>query len=72
MIITASDRPVTEGQDWVETAYEKYRDAGFATPSGKIEIFSTLLPTIGEPPLPEFRAPPAERHCLVPRLPVAV
>jgi anaerobic selenocysteine-containing dehydrogenase len=41
----------------LETAYEKYRDAGFATPSGKIEIFSSLLPTIGEPPLPEFRAP---------------
>jgi anaerobic selenocysteine-containing dehydrogenase len=44
----------------LETAYEKYRDAGFATPSGKIEIFSSLLPTIGEPALPEFRAPLAK------------
>jgi anaerobic selenocysteine-containing dehydrogenase len=41
----------------LDTGYEKYRDAGFATPTGKLEIFSTLLPTIGEPPLPEFRAP---------------
>ena len=44
----------------LETAYQKYRDAGFATPSGKIEIFSTVLPAIGEPPLPEFRPPLAE------------
>src|SRR5215468_7273604 len=44
----------------LKTAYEKYRDAGFATPSGKIEIFSTMMPAIGEPPLPQFRAPFAE------------
>jgi anaerobic selenocysteine-containing dehydrogenase len=44
----------------LETAYQKYRDAGFATPSGKIEIFSTILPAVGEPPLPEFRAPLAK------------
>jgi hypothetical protein len=44
----------------LKTRYKKYRDVGFATPSGKIEIFSTVLPTIGEPPLPEFRAPFAE------------
>ena len=41
----------------LETVYEKYRDAGFATPSGKIEIFSVVLPAVGEPALPEFRAP---------------
>jgi anaerobic selenocysteine-containing dehydrogenase len=40
----------------LKTAYQKYRDAGFATPSGKIEVFSTMLPAVGEPPLPEFRA----------------
>jgi len=40
--------------------HEKYRDAGFATPSGKIEIFSTVLPAVGEPALPEFRAPLAK------------
>jgi anaerobic selenocysteine-containing dehydrogenase len=42
------------------TAYEKYRDVGFATPSGRIEIFSAALQAIGEPPLPEFRAPFSE------------
>ena len=41
----------------LETAYEKYRGAGFATPSGKIEIFSAALQASGEPPLPKFRAP---------------
>jgi anaerobic selenocysteine-containing dehydrogenase len=44
----------------LETAYEKYRSAGFATPSGKIEILSTVLSSVGEPPLPEFRAPLAK------------
>jgi anaerobic selenocysteine-containing dehydrogenase len=44
----------------LKTAYLKYRDAGFATPSGKIEIFSTALTAVGEPPLPEFRAPFAQ------------
>ena len=44
----------------LKTAYQKYRDTGFATPSGKIEIFSTMLPAVGEPPLPEFRTPLAK------------
>ncbi len=34
----------------------KYRSKGFATPSGRLEIFSPALQAIGEPPLPEFRA----------------
>ena len=33
----------------LETAYEKYRGAGFTTPSGKIEIFSAALQASGEP-----------------------
>jgi anaerobic selenocysteine-containing dehydrogenase len=41
----------------LETIYRKYRDSGFATPSGKIEIFSAALQQIGEPPVPEYRAP---------------
>jgi anaerobic selenocysteine-containing dehydrogenase len=44
----------------LKTTYEKYRDVGFSTPSGKLEIFSSVLPAIGESPLPEFRAPFAE------------
>ena len=46
----------------LETAYRKYRRGGFATPSGKIEIFSEALQAIGEPPLPEFRAGAFQRR----------
>jgi anaerobic selenocysteine-containing dehydrogenase len=41
----------------LETRYRKYREQGFGTPSGKLEIFSTTLQAIGQSPLPEFRAP---------------
>jgi anaerobic selenocysteine-containing dehydrogenase len=41
----------------LETAYRKYRSGGFATPSGKIEIYSETMQAIGEAPLPEFRPP---------------
>jgi anaerobic selenocysteine-containing dehydrogenase len=41
----------------LETVHRKYRQTGFATPSGKLEIFSPALQAIGEPPLPEFREP---------------
>jgi anaerobic selenocysteine-containing dehydrogenase len=46
----------------LKTSYKKYRDVGFSTPSGKLEIFSSVLPAIGESPLPEFRAPFAEAN----------
>jgi len=41
----------------LETRYRKYQEQGFGTPSGKVEIFSTDLQTIGQSPLPEFRPP---------------
>jgi anaerobic selenocysteine-containing dehydrogenase len=41
----------------LETVYRKYQRNGFATPSGKLEIFSLAMQSIGEPPLPEFREP---------------
>jgi anaerobic selenocysteine-containing dehydrogenase len=41
----------------LETAHHKYRRNGFATPSGKLEIFSDALQAIGQPPLPLFEAP---------------
>ena len=40
-----------------ETPYEKYRDAGFPTPSGKMELHSTVLERFGLDPLPVFREP---------------
>ena len=41
----------------LETAYRKYRSAALRRPPAKIEIYSAALQAIGEPPLPEFRAP---------------
>jgi anaerobic selenocysteine-containing dehydrogenase len=41
----------------LETRYRKYQEQGFGTPSGKLEIFSTALQTIGQSPLPEFHPP---------------
>jgi len=41
----------------LDTAHLKYRRNGFATPSGKLEIFSEALQGIGQPPLPVFQAP---------------
>ena len=38
--------------------YHKYRHHGFKTPSGKFEIFSTTLESMGIPPLPVYREPP--------------
>ncbi|HDQ93277.1 MAG TPA: hypothetical protein ENN89_04050 [Synergistetes bacterium] len=37
--------------------YEKYRDKGFATPSGKMEFTSTILKEVGLDPLPKYREP---------------
>lgn len=39
------------------TPCEKYRDAGFPTPSGKMELHSTVLERFGMDPLPVFREP---------------
>lgn len=40
-----------------ETPYEKYRKAGFPTPSGKMEFTSTVLAEHGLDPLPVYREP---------------
>jgi anaerobic selenocysteine-containing dehydrogenase len=55
-----SNSAVSTSRVPLKTAYQKYRNAGFAAPSGKIEIFSMALSAAGEPPLPEFRAPLAK------------
>lgn len=36
-----------------ERSYESYRDTGFPTPSGKIELYSSLMEQHGYAPLPE-------------------
>jgi anaerobic selenocysteine-containing dehydrogenase len=48
------DRGILSG----EMRYHKYREQGFATPSGKFEIYSSLLEAMGVSPLPVYREPP--------------
>ncbi|KXA97449.1 hypothetical protein AKJ39_03295 [candidate division MSBL1 archaeon SCGC-AAA259J03] len=37
---------------------KKYKDIGFGTPTGKVELYSTIFEKLGYQPLPEFREPP--------------
>ena len=41
-----------------EMAYYKYETCGFATPTGKLELASTILESMGIDPLPVYREPP--------------
>jgi anaerobic selenocysteine-containing dehydrogenase len=41
-----------------EVAYRKYEKGGFSTPTGKFELYSTLLEKWGYDPLPQYREPP--------------
>lgn len=38
--------------------YKKYQEAGFKTPTGKIELYSTRLEEMGYDPLPYYEEPP--------------
>ncbi len=44
--------------DMPAPAFRKYRRAGFATPSGKVELASSILATLGFDPLPYHRDGP--------------
>tara|TARA_B100000073_G_scaffold302990_1_gene270770 strand:- start:228 stop:2414 length:2187 start_codon:yes stop_codon:yes gene_type:complete len=51
-----------EAQGFMEippVRYRKYRKTGFATPSGKVELSSSVLGDLGFDPLPYFRPGPA-------------
>jgi len=41
-----------------EVEYQKYKENGFSTPTGKFELYSTALEKWGYDPLPKFREPP--------------
>jgi len=41
-----------------EVAYRKYEKDGFSTPTGKFELYSTLMEKWGYDPLPDFHEPP--------------
>ncbi|MCM1565487.1 MAG: molybdopterin-dependent oxidoreductase [Dehalobacter sp.] len=40
-----------------ERQYQKYLNQGFATPSGKVELYSSTLKDLGYPPMPEYVGP---------------
>lgn len=41
-----------------KSVYKKYEKTGFATPSGKVELYSTVLGDLGFDPLPYYREAP--------------
>jgi anaerobic selenocysteine-containing dehydrogenase len=41
-----------------EVTYFKYKQTGFSTPTGKFELYATLLEKWGYDPLPQYREPP--------------
>lgn len=51
----------------LETRYRKFEKEGFATPTGRLEIYSLRLLEIGQSPLPEF-AEPSMSHAKRPDL----
>ncbi len=55
------------------TRYRKYADVGFATPSGKVELYSSTLAAHGYEPLPAYQEPlisPRSRPDLAERYPL--
>ena len=40
-----------------ERKYEQYKKQGFATKSGKVELYSSTLEELGYPPLPQYTGP---------------
>lgn len=48
----------------LSTEYRKYLHRGFATPTGRVEIYSQALHDVGQSPLPDYVAPAAsvEQH----------
>lgn len=41
--------------------FKKYEKVGFATPTGKLELYSTVLDKLGYDPLPRYHEPPESR-----------
>ncbi|MEZ0578155.1 molybdopterin-dependent oxidoreductase [Nocardioides sp. MH1] len=59
----------------LETRHRKYEVTGFATPSGKVELYSATLAEHGYPPLPTFEEPatsPRSRPDLAERFPLVL
>jgi len=41
-----------------EEGYKKYERYGFATPTGKVELYSTIFEKLGYQPIPQYKEPP--------------
>jgi len=54
------DRFVAEkgGHTSSRLEFKKYEKVGFATPTGKLELYSTILEKLGYDPLPRYHEPP--------------
>jgi anaerobic selenocysteine-containing dehydrogenase len=48
----------TGGHASVGAGYQKHEKVGFATPTGKLELYSTILEKLGYDPLPRYYEPP--------------
>ncbi|UCG65755.1 MAG: molybdopterin-dependent oxidoreductase [Deltaproteobacteria bacterium] len=46
------------GYDATRSEPKKYEKIGFATPTGKVELYSTILERLGYDPLPRYEEPP--------------
>jgi len=46
------------GFDSPRHRYRKYEESGFGTPTGKFELYSTILEGLGYDPLPSYEEPP--------------
>lgn len=47
-----------KGFDFPKARYRKYEDGGFGTPTGKLELYSTIFEKLGYSPLPVYQEPP--------------
>ena len=57
MDITFSEFMKAGGVDRPPIDYDYYKEKGFATPTGKIELYSTIFEKLGYDPLPAYREP---------------
>jgi len=53
--MTLEDAPIVYGR---KMQFQKYKKKGFATPTGKVELFSTIFARMGYDPLPKHTEPP--------------
>ena len=46
------------GFDFPKVQFKKYEERGFGTPTGKVELFSTIFEKLGYSPFPQYHEPP--------------